>query len=69
VHGGITLIKQINDKIMIGFDCAHIYDFSKTYKDFKQYHNSESIFRCFDYVKSEIHNLVDEIIEEGKYKP
>lgn len=70
VHGGITFIQpSINGKIKIGFDCAHLYDFSESNKLFKKYHNEESKFRTFNYVKSEIHNLVNEIIKEGIYKP
>jgi hypothetical protein len=71
VHGGITYIQPVNGKIKIGFDCAHLGDFSESMatQTFKKYHDRKTKFRTFNYVKSQIHNLVNEIIKEGKYKP
>jgi hypothetical protein len=69
VHGGITCIVQIDDKIKIGFDCAHVYDFSETDENGQFYFDRGQIFRTFDYVQQELQNIVDEIISENIYKP
>jgi len=61
VHGGITYVHPINDEdVMIGFDCGHVYDFCSTDSIDEYYHGQ--IFRSFHYVKSELQQLVDQII-------
>ena len=71
VHGGVTYVNPINEnKTMIGFDCGHVYDFANHPDDPSPptYYHGE-IFRTYDYVKSEITNMVDQLIEENIYKP
>ena len=68
VHGGITFIQQVDGKIKIGFDCAHSGDFCDVSDTLNEYYHKE-IFRRFDYVQSELKNLVNIIIDEGIYKP
>lgn len=49
-HGGLTY----DDGKKIGFDCNHVYDFSKYYK---------GEFRDFNYVFTCIQNYIDYIVE------
>lgn len=64
VHGGITYVNPLNDEeVTIGFDCGHVYDFSSVSEEDERYYHGE-IFQSFDYVKSELEKLVDQIITE-----
>lgn len=55
VHGGITY----NDGKKIGFDCAHFGDWMP-YFSFK-----EAIYKNYNFVKHEIENLIDQILEKN----
>jgi hypothetical protein len=70
VHGGITCISPnpITKKTLIGFDCAHVFDFSidpllKNENMERCYYYEDQYFRTFDYVKENIENAVDELIK------
>ena len=68
IHCGITYIELKDNKMVIGFDCAHFGDFSETSRLYQKYYYGE-IFRTFNYVESQIKKLVDLIITENIYKP
>lgn len=70
VHGGITLQVPLgNNKTKIGFDCAHIWDYSDD-PDFpiRSPMRDDQRFRTFDYVRNQIESLIDLLIAD-QYQP
>ena len=61
VHGGVTFNEKIDGFYWIGFDCAHLGD----YVPALDYGGS---YRDFDYVKSQISSVVDQLIEISSVK-
>ena len=79
-HGGLTFASrchttddesrhiyhtgEVANKIVwwLGFDCSHLYDITPLY-DFSFDH--EGMYRDFDYVKGQVNNLAEQLVERG----
>ena len=63
VHGGLTYSQDIGEDFWkIGFDCGHLYDISPGLSP--SFLEDKSTYKNIEYVKREIENMVDQIIEK-----
>ncbi len=67
VHGGITFQRTDKDKhqVEVGFDCAHVWDYVPYNAKYQEnYDVPVENYRDESYVRNEIRNLIDQVIDQ-----